>query len=663
SRNNVTIEVWTTWNGPANNNWQRIFDFGDSQKGDVSQAPGNGLGYLFLTPRAGATGNPVRFAARPNGTTAESPVLNAPPSLPTGTEAHIVVVYAPEFRNSRLYVNGVLAATGDAPFALNALNDANCWLGASLYNDPPFNGRINEFRIYEGSLTDLEVALSRHVGPDNFAGAPGALQSIAVSAPALLLGNPAVTQGSLKANFQNVTGVEILGLSGITLTSSDNNIFTVNATGGLLPRAVGKATLTATFQNLTASTEVTVVAPTALRHELPATSLQAGQLLVNATLRADFPGADNVNINGYTGVTRASSDANVVTIAVNGNVAAVAPGTAKITSTFAGLSVETEFQVTLPPDFTRGQLIHRYSFNEAPDTITVEDSVGSADGEVVGLVAGSANNNFNGAGQLALAGSAWNANPLAAYVNLPNGLISSLGSVTIEGWGTWRGGAANQRFFDFGMSSGAPDGAGGFGDDVVLNPGRSYMFLTPSAGPRFAIKQGTGPETPSLTSSTALTANAPVHFAVVYDQPHGVVRLYINGVRTGTAAATLPLSVVDDRNNWLGRSNWQDPLVNALLDEFRIYNGPLLDRDIAATFAAGPNQVPDLTPPPALTVQRAGATLELLWPSTATGFTLETTTALGTAWTAVNASPVPDGSNQKVSLPIGAEPAFFRLKK
>jgi hypothetical protein len=33
--------------------------------------------------------------------------------------------------------------------------------------------------------------------------------------------------------------------------------------------------------------------------------------------------------------------------------------------------------------------------------------------------------------------------------------------VTIEGWFTWFGGDNNQHLFDFGMSSGSPDGSGG----------------------------------------------------------------------------------------------------------------------------------------------------------------------------------------------------------
>jgi hypothetical protein len=665
SKTNITIELWATWNGAANSNWQRIFDFGESQKGDNAQIAGNGLGYLFLTPRAGAAPNPVRFAARPDGATAENPILNAATALTVGQESHIVVIYAPDYKASRLYVNGILVASGDAPFALRTLNDANNWLGASQYNDPPFNGRINELRIYEGVLTDMEVVLSRSAGPNALAAAPGALQSVSLTTSPLFPGNPTAFQSSFRANFQNVTNVDIIAVSGVTITSTDTNVFTVNATGGLLSRNVGTASLIATFQGLSSTSSVSVTAPTALRHDIATNTLSAGGVLVAATLRADFPSTTNVNVNGYAGVTRSSSNTNVVTIAANGNVTAVAPGTATISSTYSGLTAQTQLTVVLPANYTRGQLTHRYSFSGSRDTTAVSDSVGTAHGEVVGIQSGATNNNFNGAGQLALAGSAWNAAPLAAYVNLPNGLLSNLTSVTFEGWATWRGGADNQRFFDFGMSSGAPIGTTGFGEDVVLNPGMSYMFLSPQAGtPRFAIKQGTAAETPSVTSSLAITQNTNSHFAVVYDPPHGVVRLYINGRRAGTAAATLPLSVVDDRNAWLGRSNWQDPLFNVLFDEFRIYNGPLLDADITTSFAAGPNSLPDPgTIAPGLAARIAGTNLEITWPASATGYVLETTSALGTTWTPVAGTPTSGGADLKVTIPLTSGRAFYRLRK
>lgn len=668
SKTNITIETWVTWSGPNNNanqNWSRIFDFGDSSKGEDAHSAGNGggRGYIFLTPRA--NGNTLRVEAIPAGGAAAQ--LNTSPTIAVGQEHHLVIVYAPEFRASRLYVNGILAASGDAAFPLSQLTDINNWLGASQWQgDQPFFGFYNEFRIYEGVLTDLEVALSRNAGPNALPQAPGPLQSISLTAPALMPGNPAIAQASLLANFQNVSNVNIISVAGVALRSTDTNLFTVNATGGLLPRTnIGSASLIATYQNLSATTAVSVLAPTSLRHNLATTTLNAEGAPVNATLLADFPppGTTNINVNGFAGVTRASSNTNIVTIAANGNVLTFLPGTATITSTYSILTAQTTLTVVTPPGFQPGQLTHRYSFGGQPGTTVVTDSVGTAHGELVGLDPATTND-FNGLGQLATAGSPWNGLPLGAYVNLPNGLVSSLNAVTLEGWANWKGGAnaANQRFFDFGMSSGAPDGggAGVFGEDVVANPGRSYMFLTPS-GPRFAINQGTAGENPSITSSIAIAQNTNIHFAVVYDPPNGVARLYINGRRAGTAAATQPLSAVDDRNAWLGRSQWQDPLYYGLFDEFRIYNGPRLDADIAASFAAGPDSIAQ--PGPTLVAAVVTGNLEITWPSSATGFVLETVSTLGGTWTDAGATLTTNGPTVKAVIPVTGTTGFYRLRK
>ena len=255
-----------------------------------------------------------------------------------------------------------------------------------------------------------------------------------------------------------------------------------------------------------------------------------------------------------------------------------------------------------------------------------------------------------------------------SYINLPNRLISNLSSVTVEGWFTWFGGANNQHLFDFGMSSGNPDGSGGYFEDAVANPGRNYFFLSPQTGnPRFALDPDIGgagtPETPSITSSIAITVSNKSHFAVVYDYPRGVARLYVNGQRAGTGVASFPLSVVDDRNNWLGRSQWQDPFVNGSIDEFRIYNGPFLDTDIATHFAYGPNALISFLPQLSFSV--SGNQLTLSWPTSAgSGYTLKSTTALGpgAVWNPAGA-PTVVGENYQVTVTVTSGNAFFRLEQ
>jgi hypothetical protein len=226
-----------------------------------------------------------------------------------------------------------------------------------------------------------------------------------------------------------------------------------------------------------------------------------------------------------------------------------------------------------------GTLLHRYKFDEAPGSTVVHDLVGTAHGTVVN----SKGTNFNGAGQFRMAGGAAG-DSSATYIDLPDGLVSELPSVTIEGWASWNGPAGSvwQRVFDFGSSSNGT--------------GIGYMFLTPSSGiagqaARFAVRPGINSEAPVLDALVPFEVGVPTHFAVVYDSPNGIARFYLNGQLAASGSATFPLSVVRDANMWLGRSQWNDPYFNGSFEEFRIYRGPLSDDEIARDFVLGPDQV------------------------------------------------------------------------
>lgn len=67
---------------------------------------------------------------------------------------------------------------------------------------------------------------------------------------------------------------------------------------------------------------------------------------------------------------------------------------------------------------------------------------------------------------------------------------------------------------------------------------------------------------------------------------------------------------------------------------------------------------------PALAVQRAGNTLELSWPASATGYALQSTTSLtAPSWTAVAGTPTQDGARLELSVPLEGTARFFRLRK
>ena len=62
----------------------------------------------------------------------------------------------------------VLLVTGPASVALSTINDVNNWLGRSQWvQDSYLSGRYEELRIYDGALSDAEVAMLAERGPDH----------------------------------------------------------------------------------------------------------------------------------------------------------------------------------------------------------------------------------------------------------------------------------------------------------------------------------------------------------------------------------------------------------------------------------------------------------------------------------------------------------------
>ncbi len=232
--------------------------------------------------------------------------------------------------------------------------------------------------------------------------------------------------------------------------------------------------------------------------------------------------------------------------------------------------------LTLP---TYADLIHRYSFSESSG-ITVKDSVGSADGVLKGN--GIA---FDGSGQLYLNGgssSSAAAADISGYVDLPNHIINVLTNVTFETWVQWdASGSSWQRIFDFGTSAGGEDISDGNG---------GYLFLSPQgdANIRFAVRDpATGTEPNICTASAPLEMGLPVCLTATYDYLKNSSRLYSNGVMVASSTASVDLKTINDVNNWLGRSQWGDPMFQGFLDEFRIYNQALSSVEVAASYVSG----------------------------------------------------------------------------
>lgn len=310
----------------------------------------------------------------------------------------------------------------------------------------------------------------------------------------------------------------------------------------------------------------------------PATLL--ARAIGQAYVTADYANRKYLDVLPYC--TLESSDPSVVTITANGVYTAVKVGTATIKASYGGKETTQEVTVTpLPPT----ELVHRYSFSEAPGITSVEDTAGDADGTVKGNGA-----DFDGAGKLTLPGggaSNASAETIAGYVDLPNGILGGLVNASFEAWVSWDTVSHWGRIFDFGTSAGGEDISNGNGSYVFLTPFTSAT--APGGDTRFAVRDPRTSNEPTVLNAATSAAGTEVYLAVSYNYSDNQTTLYRDGVQIASGVAATPLNILNDVNNWLGRSQWGDAMFQGKYNEFRIWNGPLTAFQVALNTAAGPD--------------------------------------------------------------------------
>lgn len=247
---------------------------------------------------------------------------------------------------------------------------------------------------------------------------------------------------------------------------------------------------------------------------------------------------------------------------------------------------------------------NRWQFTQAagsaPPGTAITDSVSGAQALVRGQGAA-----FTGSGLRLPGGTTGNAaaNSIAAYVDLPNGLFSSLTNCTIEIWATPRSAQNWMRLLDIGRAAEAGDGLGAAGEYTGAPgspaPGATSasdaITLTATLGTDLGQQRlegrldGTGV---SADSGIPSAAGALYHYALTFTDTAtgGTLRWYRNGAPVASLDVAFRLSQIEDVNNWLGRSHWSgDAMANIDYHELRISTVALTDAQVRGNYLLGAN--------------------------------------------------------------------------
>jgi len=242
-------------------------------------------------------------------------------------------------------------------------------------------------------------------------------------------------------------------------------------------------------------------------------------------------------------------------------------------------------------------LIHRYSFDALGDANSLADSVGGADATLVNItgLATVADGQVNLGNDGSQSSNGNNGDANGDYVDLSNGLVSSLTQMTIEVWTTWNNDTQTwARVYDFGTSNSGEglSSAADAGGDVY-----NFYFSTARWDGLALVEYRHGGNAPSIVPGGTLALGQEILITQVHDDKADQVRLYVNGIAVGGYEPPFALQVMTDNNNWLGRSQWGDVLYVGSFNELRIYDTALSGDQIAADYLAGPDALGVLPAP------------------------------------------------------------------
>ncbi len=294
--NSMTIETWFTDTGGQT--WARIFSIGGST---VSFAPNNG-NYIDLISRAGSAGNInggfwAEFNHGNGAVDAADPIPASSDAdrtpVKTGVPVYATVVYDGPSQTARLYFNGVQVGHASVSFKPSDLGFTRYnTLGLDQYNDSPFNGTIDELRIWNGAVSQRYISASLAAGPNVI------INNLTPTSASLTAGASIV----LTETEQAVVTVQLpqTGLSNLLATadatnwvSGNTSILTVNSNGVISAVGLGTTTVSATIAGINVTSGNITVTSQTLQHEWSFN--ESG-----GTTAFDSIGGANVTLQGTT---------------------------------------------------------------------------------------------------------------------------------------------------------------------------------------------------------------------------------------------------------------------------------------------------------------------------------------------------------------------------
>jgi hypothetical protein len=309
----LTVETWFTITNQQD--WAKLWMFGRRAEG----AGEPWLSYVEFSPRAGVAGNVPSLAFNPiSGGEASSRGDANPALLTTGVTYYAVASYNSASNLMSLYLNGVLvdnAAMGNGN--ITQLNPDTGYLGAAVhYDDPCFNGAIDEMRIWKGVLSAGQIAFNANAGPNTLVTNAGPLTGLRFVVATNTMPRGTTQPSTVYADYANYPNLNVTS-SGVAYSSSSPAIVAVNSSGVLSAVGAGTATVTASFGGSNVTQTIAVIGATVLAHRWSFNDGTDSVGGANAALVGSaFYSGGKLNIPG--GAARA----NAATVNINATLAA-----------------------------------------------------------------------------------------------------------------------------------------------------------------------------------------------------------------------------------------------------------------------------------------------------------------------------------------------------